>query len=105
MADLFDQLDVAMPAAGEAIGDGAWLLRGAASPFESALHAALSAIAQISPFRHMVTPGGFTMSVAMTNCGSAGWVTDRTGYRYDCLDPETNYPWPPMPNCFLDLAI
>ena len=31
----------------------------------------------------MVTPGGHQMSVAMTNCGDAGWVTDRSGYRYD----------------------
>ena len=66
---------------------------------------ALNEITAISPFRHMVTPGGYTMSVAMTNCGAAGWVTDRTGYRYDPKDPETGKPWPPMPDCFLDLAV
>jgi alkylated DNA repair protein (DNA oxidative demethylase) len=52
----------------------------------------------------MVTPGGFRMSVAMTNCGSAGWITDRTGYRYDARDPESGAPWPAMPDVFLDLA-
>ncbi len=52
----------------------------------------------------MVTPGGFRMSVAMTNCGALGWVTDRKGYRYDAIDPETQRPWPPMPDCFLELA-
>jgi alkylated DNA repair protein (DNA oxidative demethylase) len=53
----------------------------------------------------MVTPGGFVMSVAMTNCGAAGWVTDRSGYRYDALDPESGKPWPSMPASFLDLAV
>ena len=52
----------------------------------------------------MVTPGGWTMSVAMTNCGQAGWVTDRTGYRYDAIDPMTGRPWPAMPRTFADLA-
>jgi DNA oxidative demethylase len=64
----------------------------------------LEAITAVSPFRHMVTPGGFTMSVAMTNCGTAGWVTDRTGYRYDRDDPETGRPWPAMPASFHALA-
>jgi DNA oxidative demethylase len=53
----------------------------------------------------MVTPGGFVMSVAMTNCGSAGWITDRTGYRYDRLDPESGQPWPALPDAFLATAI
>jgi len=52
----------------------------------------------------MITPGGFTMSVAMTNCGSVGWLTDRTGYRYDPVDPASGKPWPPMPAVFRDLA-
>jgi DNA oxidative demethylase len=52
----------------------------------------------------MITPGGFRMSVAMTNCGALGWVTDRTGYRYDPMDPESGLPWPPMPESFLTLA-
>jgi alkylated DNA repair protein (DNA oxidative demethylase) len=85
----------------ETMAEGAVLLRGAALPFVNEALAALSEIATVSPFRHMVTPGGFTMSVAMTNCGAAGWVTDRTGYRYDRIDPETGNPWPPMPAAYL----
>ena len=62
-------------------------------------------IAQAAPFRRLVTPGGYTMSVAMTNCGRVGWVSDRTGYRYDPVDPDTGLPWPAMPAAFLDLAV
>lgn len=80
------------------------LLRGAALPFEQALLAALDVVTAASPFRHMVTPGGYRMSVAMTNCGAAGWVTDRSGYRYDPRDPETGSTWPAMPDCFRTLA-
>jgi DNA oxidative demethylase len=104
MPDQFELIPPLNPAR-ESMAEGAVLLRGIALPFEKDLLAALNDIIMKSPFRRMVTPGGYTMSVAMTNCGAAGWVTYRTGYRYDCLDPETNYPWPPMPNCFLDLAI
>lgn len=103
-ADLFDALTPVGPAT-EIMADGAMLLRGAALPFEKDLLAALGDLTAQSPFRHMVTPGGFTMSVAMTNCGAAGWVTDRTGYRYDRNDPATGRPWPAMPDCFLELAI
>jgi alkylated DNA repair protein (DNA oxidative demethylase) len=74
--------------------EGAVLLRGRALPVEKTLLAAIDRIAGQAPFRRMVTPGGFQMSVAMTNCGSAGWVTDRTGYRYDANDPATQRPWP-----------
>jgi alkylated DNA repair protein (DNA oxidative demethylase) len=52
----------------------------------------------------MITPGGFRMSVAMTNCGRVGWVSDRSGYRYDTADPHTGLPWPAMPAVFRDLA-
>jgi alkylated DNA repair protein (DNA oxidative demethylase) len=62
-------------------------------------------IAQAAAFRHLVTPGGYTMSVAMTNCGRLGWVSDRTGYRYDRVDPDTGAPWPAMPAAFLDIAV
>ncbi len=61
-------------------------------------------VAGAAPFRHLITPGGHTMSVAMTNCGRVGWVSDRAGYRYDPLDPDTQKPWPAMPGVFLDLA-
>ena len=103
MHDLFGHIAPLDPPK-ETMAEGAVLLRGAALPFEKEVLAALNEITAISPFRHMVTPGGFTMSVATTNCGAAGWVTDRTGYRYDGVDPETGNPWPPMPGCFLDLA-
>jgi len=80
------------------------LLRGFAKPFESDLVADLRDVVEQTPFRHMVTPGGHQMSVAMTNCGSVGWVTDRSGYRYDRADPETGKPWPAMPASFRALA-
>ena len=80
------------------------LLRGFARSFESELIADLRAIVAQAPFRHMVTPGGHQMSVAMTNCGDAGWVTDRSGYRYDANDPEAGKPWPAMPALFCKLA-
>jgi len=67
--------------------------------------ATLNNVTTTSSFRHMVTPGGYTMSAATTNCGVAGWVTDRTGYRCDRTDPMTGHPWPLMPDCFLDLAV
>lgn len=88
----------------ERLAEGAVLLRGFARPEAPALVAAVDQIAVISPFRHMVTPGGFRMSVAMTNCGKAGWVTDRTGYRYAQEDPVTGSPWPSLPRIFLLLA-
>src|ERR1700741_182033 len=83
-----------------ALGPQAVLLRGLACARANAL---VACIAAVSPFRHMVTPGGWKMSVALTNCGQAGWVTDRTGYRYDAIDPATGRPWPAMPEAFSDL--
>lgn len=88
----------------EALCDGAVVLRGFAVPDEVAISAALHGVISEAPFRHMVTPGGFRMSVAMTNCGSCGWVTDRIGYRYGAIDPESGKPWPRMPCVFLKLA-
>jgi len=71
---------------------------------EGALLVELAAVTAAAPFRHLVTPGGFRMSVAMTNCGSLGWVSDRSGYRYDRLDPDSGHPWPAMPAVFRQLA-
>ena len=88
----------------ERLAEGAWVLRAFAATEAAALVDTLNAIAAVSPFRRMVTPGGHTMSVAMTNCGDGGWVTDRKGYRYQPDDPETGRPWPAMPGLFLDLA-
>jgi alkylated DNA repair protein (DNA oxidative demethylase) len=86
------------------MAEGAVLLRGFARPGEDDLIADIGAVVAQAPFRHMVTPGGHSMSVAMTNCGDAGWVTDRTGYRYDANDPLADRPWPPMPPSFRELA-
>jgi alkylated DNA repair protein (DNA oxidative demethylase) len=88
----------------EWMAERAVLLRGLAKPVESDLIADISGIVAQAPFRHMLTPGGHQMSVAMTNCGSVGWVTDRTGYRYDGADPESAKPWPAMPPSFRALA-
>ncbi|WJR81732.1 DNA oxidative demethylase AlkB [Bradyrhizobium sp. NP1] len=86
------------------MADGAVLLRGFARADEQVLLAALREITAAAPFRHMVTPGGYQMSVAITNCGDVGWVTDRSGYRYDAVDPGSGKPWPAMPSAFRALA-
>jgi alkylated DNA repair protein (DNA oxidative demethylase) len=102
--DLFTDASADRPAKQE-FADGAFLLGGFALQNESALLAALRSVTAKAPFRHMITPGGYKMSVAMTNCGSLGWVTDRSGYRYDWIDRESGQPWPAMPEAFLSLAI
>ena len=88
----------------EALGPGAAMLHGHALADGEALLQAIDAVAADAPFRHMVTPGGFEMSVAMTNCGAGGWITDRKGYRYTREDPDTGRAWPAMPPLFLALA-
>ncbi|WP_027528225.1 DNA oxidative demethylase AlkB [Bradyrhizobium sp. Ec3.3] len=102
-ADLFDILAEAQPSR-EDVGDGAVLLRGFAGTIEHELIAAVRAITAQSSFRQMTTPGGYQMSVAMTNCGERGWITDHTGYRYDPIDPLSEKRWPAMPPIFRDLA-
>jgi DNA oxidative demethylase len=92
-------------AARVALGAQAVVLRGFARERAPELIAAIAEIDAISPFRHMVTPGGWEMSVALTNCGPFGWVTDRSGYRYDPIDPATGKPWPAMPHSFGALAV
>ncbi|MEY8119048.1 DNA oxidative demethylase AlkB [Falsihalocynthiibacter sp. BN13B15] len=68
------------------------------------LYRALKEVVTAAPFRHLITPGGHKMSVGMTNCGSAGWVSDASGYRYSKQDPMTGNQWPNLPDCFLELA-
>ena len=99
--DLFDK-----PERGEvvAMGPRAFVLRGFALPFVDELLPSIAAVERVSPFRHMVTPGGFTMSVALTNCGALGWTTDRRGYRYTGIDPDNDRPWPAMPDVFARVA-
>jgi alkylated DNA repair protein (DNA oxidative demethylase) len=96
MADLFSGDRV--------LADGAMLLGGFALGVERAVLAALDAVVAGAPFRFLVTPGGHRMSVAMTNCGDAGWVSDRRGYRYDAMDPDSGRRWPAMPVVFADPA-
>lgn len=87
-----------------ALGAQACVLHGFALPFADALLEVIASIDAAAPFRHLVTPGGRTMSVAMTNCGPFGWCSDRRGYRYDPIDPDSGKPWPAMPDAFLQLA-
>ncbi|HEX6138038.1 MAG TPA: DNA oxidative demethylase AlkB [Casimicrobiaceae bacterium] len=101
--DLFATRDRS-DARAEPLGPGATVLRGFAKPVAKALLSAVADVAAHAPFRHMITPGGFRMSVAMTNCGALGWVSDRDGYRYDAVDPQSGRAWPPMPAAFLRLA-
>lgn len=86
------------------LSPGAVLLPQFALADEAGLLAEVRAVTEQAAFRHMQTPGGFRMSVAMSNCGALGWVTDRAGYRYDARDPETGEPWPPMPASLRELA-
>jgi len=88
----------------EWIGSASVVLRGFALEYETELHNALKRVVVHASFRHMETPGGYPMSVAMTNCGSYGWIADRSGYRYDAKDPLTGKHWPEMPESFLQLA-
>ena len=83
---------------------GAVLLGGFVLAEADALLAGIAAVAAAAPFRHLVTPGGWRMSVAMTNCGPVGWTSSRAGYRYDPHDPESGLAWPAMPAAFLDVG-
>lgn len=87
------------------LGRDARVLRGFALPWADRLLAALAEVERAAPPRHMVTPGGLAMSVANTNCGALGWVSDRRGYRYSATDPESGLPWPAMPAAFAELAL
>ena len=100
---LFDGLEETLPV--EQLGPGATILRRFAIAHETEVMAAFENVVAAAPFRHMVTPGGFTMSVEMTNCGTLGWVSDRTGYRYESSDPLSGRAWPAMPASFSRLAV
>ena len=103
MDSLFDGASV--PPSVEQLQEGAVLLRGLVAAEAPLLMEEVARIVQVAAFRHLVTPGGYTMSVAMTNCGRVGWVSDRAGYRYDRVDPDTGLPWPAMPAAFQEIAM
>jgi len=100
--DLFD--DLPPESTPTQIAPGAVLLHGFARDEAAALLQAIEAVLHQAPLRHWQTPGGYTMSVAMSNCGALGWVSDQSGYHYAALDPVSQQPWPAMPACLLDLA-
>lgn len=100
-ADLFAEQEAGYPLP---LGPQAMVLRGHALPWVKQLLPELERIAVQAPFRHMVTPGGRSMSVALTNCGALGWHSDANGYRYTRIDPQTGLPWPALPDCFHELA-
>ena len=102
MNSLFDSEPLAPSV--EQLQEGAVLLRGFVTAEAPELIEQVTQIAKVAAFRHLVTPGGHTMSVAMTNCGRVGWVSDRKGYRYDPVDPDTGSAWPPMPPLFVEMA-
>lgn len=103
--DLFDGLSEALDAARiEPLVDGAAVLRGFAAAAAEDLWLDIGRVVEAAPLRRMVTPGGLPMSVAMTNCGARGWVSDRKGYRYDVADPESGRAWPRMPTAMQHLA-
>jgi len=85
------------------LAPGARLLRGFVTD-EDGLKVLVDRIDAVAPFRHMLIPGGRRMSVAMTSCGAVGWVSDRAGYRYEAVDPDSGNAWPPMPDAFAVLA-
>ncbi|MGA9700978.1 DNA oxidative demethylase AlkB [Pseudomonas sp.] len=104
-ADLFADDALQQPAGREQIGEQSYVLRGYALPWIERLLPELRRILAQSPFRKMVTPGGFTMSAALSSCGDLGWSTDSRGYRYTPLDPLSQQPWPAMPDALRQLAV
>ncbi|MPQ67846.1 MULTISPECIES: DNA oxidative demethylase AlkB [unclassified Pseudomonas] len=103
--DLFADADLQQPERFEAIGAQSCVLRGFALPWVERLLPALAEVLVEAPFRQMVTPGGFTMSASLSSCGELGWTTDRDGYRYTRIDPQSGRPWPEMPEVFRQLAV
>jgi alkylated DNA repair protein (DNA oxidative demethylase) len=88
----------------EHIGPASVVMRGFALKDSDNVLRAIRQVAAQAPFRQMLTPGGYKMSVAITSCGARGWVTDRLGYRYSPHDPLSGIPWPPMPDGLADIA-
>jgi len=102
--DLFADEDLQQPARLQSISEQGFVLRGFALPWAEALLQALAGVLIQSPFRHMQTPGGFTMSARLSSCGELGWTSDCNGYSYSPVDPLRKQPWPAMPDTFLAMA-
>lgn len=100
--DLFDAQDLTLP--NVQLGSHAVVLRGFALPHVDTLLSEVKGIITQAGFRHMKTPNGYSMSVALTNCGTFGWTSDSHGYRYTRKDPDTHQPWPSLPASFISLA-
>ncbi|MFO2464319.1 DNA oxidative demethylase AlkB [Pseudomonas sp. 15FMM2] len=105
IADLFSGDALQQLTSNKQIGEQSYVLRGYALPWVERLLPELRRVLAQSPFRKMVTPGGFTMSAALSSCGQLGWSTDRTGYRYTPLDPDSQQPWPALPDVLRQLAV
>ncbi|MBA1293170.1 DNA oxidative demethylase AlkB [Pseudomonas lurida] len=104
-SDLFAEDALQQPSGREQIGEQSYVLRGYALPWIERLLPELRHVLAQAPFRQMVTPGGFTMSAALTSCGELGWTTDASGYRYSHLDPRSQQPWPALPDALRELAV
>lgn len=87
------------------LAEGAWVLQAFAQEQQQALLDEIGRLLAQAPLRHLLTPSGHTMSVAMSNCGALGWVSDARGYRYEAIDPLSGKTWPPLPALFERLAL
>ncbi len=86
------------------LSEDAVFLPGFIGAQDSELLTALEFVLLRSPLRYMQTPGGKSMSVALSSCGALGWMSDDKGYRYTHVDSVTGDPWPDMPEVLLQLA-
>jgi DNA oxidative demethylase len=103
--DLFDDLPLLAEDLHTPLGSGAVLMRGLGRENDEEMLRAIQSVIAQAPLRHMQTPGGYTMSIQTTRCGSMGWVSEPGGYRYAPSNPNTRAPWPSMPQCLLDFAV
>jgi DNA oxidative demethylase len=103
--DLFDDLPLPTEDLQTALAPGALLMRGFGRGGDVDILQAVESVIAQAPLRHLQTPGGYTMSIQTTRCGSMGWVSEPGGYRYAASNPGTQQPWPAMPPCLLDFAV
>jgi DNA oxidative demethylase len=103
--DLFDDLPLPSEDLHNTLAPGAVLMRGFGRAGDVQILQAVESVIAQAPLRHLQTPGGYTMSVQTTRCGSMGWVSEPGGYRYAASNPGTQQPWPAMPPYLLDFAV